>query len=304
MTSAARRRRRGGAWGSGRSGWPRCWGAAEPPSGLLSRLRSARSAGRRPAHGRASSSWAASASSAPSPAGRPTSCTPSGSPSSPSNSGSEIAGWPVALKTGVNGVNRPERRERRHRFGRGRVERAERQRALGQRRREQRVVGGQEARPDVARTPAAARPRRCPARRSSSGPSRRSPSSSAPCPRRSARARRPCPSRRSTGRCGCENTAPNSSPQPVRLPRRIDLLDLVPERAQQLGRVGDGLRAHRVDDRVGDGRQRRGGDPQPAGRAPRRCARTARPAAAPRSRRPARSRRARRGSPRCRRRCA
>jgi mycobactin lysine-N-oxygenase len=43
-------------------------------------------------HGRASSSWAASASSAASPAGRPTSWTPSGSPSSPWNNGSETPG--------------------------------------------------------------------------------------------------------------------------------------------------------------------------------------------------------------------
>ncbi len=49
------------------------------------------------------------------------------------------------------------------------------------------------------------------------------------------------------------------------LPGRIDLLHLVPKLAQQLGRVGDRPRADRVDHGVGDGRQRRGGDPQPAG---------------------------------------
>ncbi len=38
-------------------------------------------------------------------------------------------------------------------------------------------------------------------------------------------------------------------------PRRIDLLDLVTERAQQLGRVGDRLRAERIDDGLGDRRQ-------------------------------------------------
>src|ERR1019366_6236042 len=43
------------------------------------------------------------------PAGGPTSCTPSGRPSSPWKRGTEIAGWPEALKTGVKGVNRPER---------------------------------------------------------------------------------------------------------------------------------------------------------------------------------------------------
>ena len=68
--------------GVGRSRWPPCsaWAEARP------RARDARqptSGGRRSAHGRAASSWADSASSAPSRAGRPTSCTPSGRPSSP-----------------------------------------------------------------------------------------------------------------------------------------------------------------------------------------------------------------------------
>jgi hypothetical protein len=38
-----------------------------------------------------------------------TNCTARGSPSSPWNSGSETPRWPVALNTGVNGVNSPER---------------------------------------------------------------------------------------------------------------------------------------------------------------------------------------------------
>ena len=50
----------------------------------------------------------------------------------------------MALNTGVNGVNRPERVNVAIGSARGRVERAERQRPLGERRREQRVVGGEE----------------------------------------------------------------------------------------------------------------------------------------------------------------
>src|SRR4051812_20048971 len=64
--------------------------------------------GRRSAHGRAASSCADSASSGPSPAGRPKSWTPTGRPSC-SDSGSEIAGCPVTFATAVNGVNAAER---------------------------------------------------------------------------------------------------------------------------------------------------------------------------------------------------
>ena len=61
----------------------------------------ARPAPARRAHGAAASSCAASASSAPSCAGRPMSCTASGRPSSCSYSGSEIAGEPVTLLIAV-----------------------------------------------------------------------------------------------------------------------------------------------------------------------------------------------------------
>src|SRR5579864_8076874 len=60
--------------------------------------------GRYPIHGRSFSSWAASRTSVASANGRPTSCTPTGRPSL-QWSGSDIAGCPVTLITGVNGVN-------------------------------------------------------------------------------------------------------------------------------------------------------------------------------------------------------
>ena len=286
--------------------------ARAPARGAVAR-RAARH-GRTPsAHGRAASSCAASASSAPSPAGRPTSCTPSGSPSSPWNSGSEIAGCPVRVEDGREGREQARARERLHRVRRRGVERAERQRALGERGREQRVVGCEEGHELAREAPAAARPAPRPCDRvHAAAPSRRSPSSSAPCPRRSARARRRARvgdrERDVVGEDGAEELAAGR----LELPRRIDLLDLVPERAQQLGGVVDGRRADRVDDRVGDRadawspRSAAAESPRSrargaAGRRPRRTARTA---AAPRWRRRAHSRRARRGSRPCRRRCA
>ena len=89
--------------------WPRCSPTALAPEALVRRAaRAPRASGARPtgrplpAARRARAGW-------PRPAGRPTSCTPVGSPSSPVYSGSEMAGSPIALMTGVNGVNRPER---------------------------------------------------------------------------------------------------------------------------------------------------------------------------------------------------
>ena len=56
------------------------------------------------AHGRASSSCAASRMSVASANGAPIICTPIGSPSSLQWSGTDIAGWPVTLTIAVNGV--------------------------------------------------------------------------------------------------------------------------------------------------------------------------------------------------------
>ena len=94
------------------------------------------------AHGLAVSSWVASASSAPSWAGWPTSCTESGvaMPSSRSNSGIVIAGWPLTLNSAVNGVNCSGAPERAHRVGRVGVHRVVGDRRLCQRRGQQRVV--------------------------------------------------------------------------------------------------------------------------------------------------------------------
>ena len=52
---------------------------------------------------------------------------------------------------------------------------------------------------------------------------------------------------------------------PLALPRRVDLLDIVPERAQQLGGVAHRPRAHRIHLCLGNRGHRRGGDPQPGG---------------------------------------
>src|SRR6185436_1731974 len=57
----------------------------------------AHSGGRRSAHGRAPSIWAASESSVASSRGRPASWTASGRPSPSNPAGTEHAGWPVAL---------------------------------------------------------------------------------------------------------------------------------------------------------------------------------------------------------------
>ena len=72
----------------------------------------ARDRARRSAQGRAASSCAASASSAPSPSGWPMSCTPTGRPARRrGSSGTLIAGEPVRFETGVNGVKSPGARE-------------------------------------------------------------------------------------------------------------------------------------------------------------------------------------------------
>src|SRR4029453_11096947 len=57
---------------------------------------------RRPAHGRALSSCAASRNSVPSSPKRPTNWTPSGRPLDDHASGTDIAGWPVELNSAVN----------------------------------------------------------------------------------------------------------------------------------------------------------------------------------------------------------
>ncbi len=64
-------------------------------------------AGRSAAHGRAASICPASEYSVSSSPIRPASCTLSGSPSAPKPAGSEIAGWPVRLNTGYQGMKRP-----------------------------------------------------------------------------------------------------------------------------------------------------------------------------------------------------
>ena len=55
--------------------------------------------GRRPAHGRAASSWPASRNKVASSPKRATKCVPMGRPASFQNSGTDIAGWPVPLLT-------------------------------------------------------------------------------------------------------------------------------------------------------------------------------------------------------------
>ena len=61
--------------------------------------------GRRSAHGRASSSCAASRISVASANGAPIICTPTGRPSSLQWSGTDVAGWPVTLTIAVKGVH-------------------------------------------------------------------------------------------------------------------------------------------------------------------------------------------------------
>src|SRR4029450_7181356 len=57
---------------------------------------------RRPAHGRALSSCAASRNSVPSSPKRPTNWTPSGRPLDDHASGTDIAGWPVGVNSAVD----------------------------------------------------------------------------------------------------------------------------------------------------------------------------------------------------------
>ncbi len=102
-----------------------------------------------------------------------------------------------------------------------------------------------------------------------------------------------------------QKTAAEQLRQALDLPRRIDLLDLVAELAQQSRGVRNGRRGLRVDDGVRHRRQRRRRDPQPAGRrAAAAAANGSRRRRRPAWRRRPRSRRARRGSPRCPRPCA
>lgn len=56
----------------------------------------ARTGGRRPAQGRASSSWAASANSRRSVPNGAAKCAPVGRPAGVQNSGTDVAGWPLA----------------------------------------------------------------------------------------------------------------------------------------------------------------------------------------------------------------
>lgn len=121
--------------------------------------------GRRCAHGRARSSWPASRSSVASSPKRPTKCMPIGSPASFQRSGTHIAGWPVALNSGVYGIHAKvfdasacavparaqqpagaERVDDSHRgtLGAHRLQRADPDRRCRQRRREQHVVALEE----------------------------------------------------------------------------------------------------------------------------------------------------------------
>src|SRR5207248_7768310 len=70
----------------------------------LKTYRSQEAGGRRSAHGRASSSWAARRTSVASANGRPISWTPMGRPSSLQCSGTDAAGCPVMFTIAVNGV--------------------------------------------------------------------------------------------------------------------------------------------------------------------------------------------------------
>ena len=183
---------------------------------------------------------------APRRPGARSSCTPSGRPSSPSYSGSEIARLAGRVEDRRERREQARARERRHRVGRAGVERAERQRALRQRGREQRVVRRQERDEPAREAPAARTAARHAAR---ACPSLRDHREDRPAHRlhvlgASARARRRARSRRSTARCGVEKTTPNSSDRPSSRHGGVDLLDLVAERAQQLGGVGDRARAH------------------------------------------------------------
>jgi hypothetical protein len=62
-------------------------------------------AGQRAAQGRVASSCAARRKSVASSPNRPTKCVPTGSPSAFQNNGTDIAGWPVTLQSGVKGTN-------------------------------------------------------------------------------------------------------------------------------------------------------------------------------------------------------
>src|SRR5436305_1638334 len=92
---------------SGRSGRGTSCTASRPrwPCSPGTDQAAAKTCGRRSAHGRASSSCDASDRSISSAAGAPTNCTPTGRPPGVVWSGTDIAGWPVTLETGVNRTN-------------------------------------------------------------------------------------------------------------------------------------------------------------------------------------------------------
>ena len=223
-----------------------------------------------------------------------------------------MPGWPSALKTGVNGVNRPERVKVAIGSGAGRVERPERERALGERRREQRVVGRKEGdqlageRLQLHGQAHALHRVQLLDHREDRPAHRLHVLRGRLVPAHDAR------SRRSTWRCGSRTPrrTSRSTPPPATADRpppprgRASAAARRPRRppAQHTGSTT----------RIGDRRERGRRDPQAAaaiGDRPRpapaaRPRRTARTAAAPRWRRRSHSRRARRGSPPCRRRCA
>ena len=265
-----------------------------------------RPAGVRSAHGCARSSWAATWISRSSRPNGATSWTPIGRPSSVQCSGSEIAGWPVALKSAVNAPAGTARRK----ASSGSAPRV--------------VVGAERhaaARPSSASAAGRSRSRtsrRSPGRRAGggrrragSGPLVALAPDPRPAPRSAARRRRRVSSRPSSIAELVRGVAAWPAAQRVRKrvleverlgARRVDrrgVLDLVAERLEQLRRRRGPRRRTRVRLEAGDRRLLEDPDPQrPARRSAPRC-RGARAAGRRRGRR-APGPGPRRGSRRCR----
>ena len=202
------------------------------------------------AHGARSRAAQASASSAPSPAGRPTSWTPSGRPSSPSIQRQRDPGLAAGVEDGRERREQPRAGEGRHRFGRRRVERPERQRALGERGGEQRVIRLQERDQAPCERPAAA-----PRRHALDGAQLLDHREDRPAHRLHVLGGRLAPgnhrlSRRSTGRCGWRRRRRTAPAGPSACHGGSTSSTSCPSERSSAARIGDRLRAHRIDDRL------------------------------------------------------
>ena len=146
MLSAARRRRRRGPGGHAPADGARCSGRLRPHIDMTawSAIGNGHRAGRRSAQGRASSSCEASASSARLAGGAPDELHAQRQAVLALEQRQRDPRLPGRVEHRRERREQTRARERRHRIGRSRVERPQRQRALGQRGREQRVVGLQE----------------------------------------------------------------------------------------------------------------------------------------------------------------